>query len=154
MNSSPFLLPPEIMVTLNDEWLERCQPNSGSSVDWSKSHCDASHPRGPEQQQLDHLTTWQFRSRSSMNIHRSFDVTREGSPTDVPDLSHTPFSCDSNVSGSASLSFDSYSKDDFAYYAPDLYALGSRAFDMSVSSFPRKLQFAAQASNTNCMAST
>lgn len=145
MNSSPFLLPPEIMFTLTDKWLDRCQSTSfsyniPSSVDWSKSHYDASHPHESGRQQLDSLTTWHFPSRSSRNAHRSFHNLREQSPADVPDLSRTPFSCDSSVSGSASLSLDSFSDDDFAYYAPDLDALGSSAFDLSVRSLPRKLQ--------------
>lgn len=106
------------MLSLTDEWWRH--PSHHKSPRTSSSVC------APAQQQMDHLDP----SCSSGVLYRPYRQA------DVPDLSHTPFSCDSNLSGSVSLSLKSPS--DLACYVPDMDALQSTAFDPCVSQCCRK----------------
>jgi hypothetical protein len=156
MTSSAYLLS-ELMFSLTnvDEWLHPSQCGSPYTFASSKmqhgASCDIC---APAPQQLDHLDAWDLPGCSSSIPHRSY---REESLTDVPDLSHTPFSpfsCDSNLSGSASLPMDSFSDFSSACYAPDMDALHSTAFDPCMNQCHRKSQSMAHISNAESMTST
>ncbi|KAF8590453.1 hypothetical protein K439DRAFT_89902 [Ramaria rubella] len=136
MNSSSFLLPPELLLSFSDEWSHRAQCCAPSSVYLSEQQ-----RQQHRQQPLDDLAPWQ-QSSSCSSKRRRFTADRRHEPTaasvEVPELSHTPLSSISSLSGSANLPSETLPAFDFtACYVPDFHGLPSSGMvDLSSGRYP------------------
>jgi len=125
MNVSPLILPSDLMATVSGECAHRPQSHiyrrTFDFAAWGDAY-DGTWPLDVEV--LDDKVTWPFGSPSSSNHERRLCHNPSEPSDEVPELSHTPLSCDSSDSSATLLPLNLIPELSFSSYMPDLDLFG------------------------------